>query len=502
MDKKKSLWNISVSIFFKIVVLLLTLMTRRVLIQVVGNTANGLLSLYTSIIGFLAIADLGVGSAISFCMYKPIVDNDNKTVSALYRLFIKIYTIIALIILIVGLLVTPILPIIAKDYGNINIYSTFIIMLLSVVLSYFYSAKVSVINAYKNNYITTIIMSISLVFESVLQIVLLYIFKSFEMYLLCKILSQILQWILTSIYFNKHHKILFQYNNKLDVYTKNEVSKKTKAMFLHKIGTLMVNTCDSIIISAFIGVIILGKYSNYTVIITSMNSILVLFFTPLTSIIGHLCIEANIDTQKKYFNFFYGINFTLGIIFYLGYFSIIDDLINVIFGSNLTLSKDVSFIITLNYFIQFMRTSTLTFRDATGTFYYDRFKPLFEGVLNLILSLLFVVKFGIVGVLVATIITNIVICHIVEPYVLYKHSFNSNPKKYFVVNYVFILIFVVFLLVLSFCHIELHNYWLNILVNGLISVSLSVIPVFIMFFYNKDYRDEVCTLIKKIMIRR
>ena len=499
MDKRKSLINVITAVFFKIVLLVLTLFTRRFLIQYVGNEANGVFSLYTSIIGFLAIADLGIGTAIIFSMYKPIVDNDNYKISALYVLFIKVYRIIGLIILVSGLCILPALPYLAKDYNaNFNLYYTFLLMLVSIVINYLYSAKSSLINAYKNNYITTTFHSIALIIEGILQLVLLYLYKSFELYLICKIISACIEWLLTNIYFKKNHKQALDMTAKLDQGTKTEVMQKTKAMFMHKIGILLVNTSDSIIISAFISVVILGKYSNYTTIVTAMNGVLALVFTPLTSIIGHLCVRDDNNLKLKYFNFFYGINFIIGIVFYLGYYAIIDDVITICFGPNLELTKDISIVITINYFIQFMRQSVLTFRDATGTFYNDRYKPLIEGTFNIILSISLVYVCGITGVIIATIITNLLICHTVEPYVLFKDGLEMNPKKYYLENYISIVVFLISLVAVHFAHINIENEWLSLLVNGFIAVGISLIPVVATYIYNKQFREEFNKIIKKI----
>ena len=134
MDKKKGILNVAISIFFRVFILIGALLVRRFLIKYIGNEVNGLNSLYTSILGFLAVAELGVGSAITFCMYKPIVEGDTDKVSALYHLFTKLYLIIGAIILAVGCIVIPLLPYLAADYQSIdqNLYLTFFLFLLSV----------------------------------------------------------------------------------------------------------------------------------------------------------------------------------------------------------------------------------------------------------------------------------------------------------------------------------------------------------------------------------
>ncbi|MDE6059138.1 MAG: hypothetical protein K2G44_03755 [Clostridia bacterium] len=507
MDKKRGLLNVTVSIVFKIFLLIANILVRRFLIKYIGNEINGLNSLYISILDFLSVAELGVGSAITFCMYKPIVDGDTQKVSALYGLFTKLYLIIGLIISVCGCVLFPVLPYLAKDYSelNVNLYLTFGLMLISVVLSYVFSSKTSLINAYKNNYITTTINSAGQLFQCGLQIVVLITTRSFVWFLACRVIAVVAQWVATEIISRILHKPIISNKQRIDAATKKEVTKSVKAMFMHKIGGVLVNTADSIIISAFIGVVVLGKYSNYTTIITAMFGVLVLCFSPLTSVIGHMCLQEDKTQIIKYLNFFHTLNFILGIVFYLGYYAVIDNLVAILFGNDLELAKTISLVITLNYFIQFMRQATLLFRDATGTFYNDRWKPLFEGLLNIGLSILFVCVFPedykVVGVIVATIITNLFICHIVEPHVLYKHAFHATAKKYYIRNYVYIAVFAAVLVALHFSSVTISNHWLELLANGGIAVALAIVPCIAAILMNRDFMGMLKNMLHKIKHR-
>ena len=499
MDKKRSILNVSIAIITKVILLIFSLLLRRLLINNVGNDVNGLYSLYTSIISFLSIAELGVGTAINFSMYKPIVQGDTKKVAALYNLYKKVYMVIGAIILVVGAALMPALPALAKDYSNsANLYLTFGFMLASVVIDYAYSSKTSLINAHKNNYVTTLIESVCTIFRRVVQLLILIFFRSFELYLVAKIAASLLQWLLTEIYTRIKYKNLIITKEKIDEQTKKEVVKNTKAMFLHKISGILVNATDSIIISAFIGVIVLGKYSNYLTIMTAMTSILTLFFTPLTAIIGHLCAEGNLSEKKKYFRFMYFFNFTIGIIFFLGYYAVIDDLIAIMFGADLVMDWTVPLIITINYFIQFMRQTVLLYRDATGSFYYDRWQPVISAVLNIILSLLFVNWFGVVGVIVATIVTNLFVTHLMNPYVLYKYGFDGEkPMKYYLLNYGLILVFCGALAVLHFVMQTNANLWVEFVINGFIAVGIAFVPLVCLLVFSKTYRENTKKLFKK-----
>lgn len=495
MDKKKSILNITVSISFKLLTMVLGIVVKRSLIHVCGNDVNGLNALYLSIIGFLAVAELGVGSAISFCMYRPIVDGDHQKVSALYHLFRKWYLAVGGIMLVCGLALTPVIHLFAKDYAqlDVNLYITFVLMLLSVVLTYLFGAKTALINAYKNNYITTAISSGGLVFQYVLQIVVLYITQSFSAYLVCRIVAVVAQWGITEIITRKKYTGIISVSASVDTATRHELSEKIRAMFMHKIGYLLVNTVDSIVISVFIGVVSLGLYSNYIAIMDSMSGLLMLIFTSLTSVLGHLYFEKSKETVRKYCEAFHTVNFALGVVFYLGYYAVIDNLIAIIFSEELILDRTVGLIITMNGFVQFLRRSTLVFRDSTGTFSNDRWKPLAEGVTNILFSVLLVQRIGMVGVIVATIITNLLICHIVEPYVLYKYALSASPKHYYIQNYGMIAVFCLALLVLDKSMMDFAGAWKELLVNGFISIGIStgVCAAWMLLFNKVFYKREV-----------
>lgn len=499
MDVKKGKLNVSISIIFKLITMVMAIVVKVALVDVCGNEVNGLNALYLSIIGVLSVAELGVGSAITFCMYKPIVDGDNQTVSALYQLFRKLYLVIAAIIFCGGLAVMPALRFLAKDYAEIdvNMYVTFLLVLFSVTATYLFSSKTSLINAYKNNYITTAITQGGLVFQYVLQLIVLYITHSFVVYLVCRIISVAVQWILTEFVTKKKHSDIVQTKAKLDRHTKHSVMKSIKAMFMHKIGYVLVNTVDSVIISAFVGVVSLGEFSNYTMILTSMTGVLTLIFSSLTSVIGHLCVEEDKETAKKYCESFHLLNFIIATFFFLGYYAVVDNLIAILFSSDLVVTKDISFVITMNGFVQFMRRSTLTFRDATGSFYGDRWKPLIEGVFNIVLSIILVNFIGVVGVLVATIITNLIICHIVEPYVLYKNAFSISPKGFYLKNYTMIGLFFMALILLNIIMQSISNEFFEMILNGSISVICSAALCTMYLLVNKEQVSLLTKIVKR-----
>lgn len=507
MDRKRSVLNVAVSITFRFLILATSLIARRCLIQYIGNEINGLDSLYTSILGFLSVAELGVGTAIVFCMYTPIVEKNNEKVAALYQLFSKVYWIIGGVILAVGIVLMPFIPYIARDYARleVNIYRTFFLTLVAVVLTYAFNAKLSLLNAYKDNYISTAISSSGVVLQYILQAVAVVLTSSYELYLICKIFTVLLQWgVSEHVTRRKYDHIISMSPQKVDSATKQDILRNIKALFMQRIGGILVDSTSSIIISAFIGVVVLGKYSNYSMIAVAVISIISLFFTPLTSIIGHLYVE-NKDALRNYFSTFYAINYILGVVFFVGYYAIIDNLVELMLGDNLQLSRSISFVITLNYFVKFMRQSYILFKDATGTFYEDRWRPLIEGSINIVLSILLVVLFrntwgeeyGVVGVCVATIITNLTVCHTMEPYVLYKKVFKASAKPQMLKNLLLTGVFVIALLIMDVLRQSFDNHLAEMFVNGILSLCITLVISAAIVLINRDLRDRVAGIVKK-----
>lgn len=502
MDAKKGYKNVITAVVFKALLIIGGLLSRRFVIQFIGNEINGLNSLYTTIIGFLSVAEMGVGSAVAYCMYRPIVERDTDKVAALYGFLNKFYLITGAFIFAVGCALTPFLPILAKDSNavDVNLYVTFTLFLLSTVLTYFYGGKVTLIEAHKNNYITTTISSSIQLLLDVLHVMVVLVTKSFVLYLVCNVVTSFISWIIVDIVAKREYAEIIQRKTVLEKDSAKEIGKNIKAMFMHKTGSILVNTADSVIISAFLGIVILGKYSNYTTIVTTMVGVISLFFTPLTSVIGHMCVES-IEQANKYFDFFYTFNYVLGCIFFLGYSAVIDDLIALILGPNLELSRPIVCIITLNYFIQFMRKATLLFRDATGTFYNDRWKPLVEGVVNVVLSIVFVKLFpgdlSVVGVIVATILTNLTICHVIEPYVLFKNAFHRSVRPFYLKNYISIFAFAGVLFLQEFIMVNTGSLWCNILINGSISVFISLLITAVILVTNRTF----CSYLKIAVLK-
>lgn len=499
MNKKRAIINITVGLAFKIIILTLAIFTKVYVVEYLGDEANGLLSLYTSIIGFVTIANLGIGVAITFSMYKPIVEGDTDGISALYYLYRKFYLVVMLIILAVGLLLTPLVPILAKGSSNNSlIYSTYIIFLVSVAITYLFGHKVTLINAYRDNYITTAITSIALIIEGVVQIIVIMLTKNFIYFLLVRILAYAIEGIIVEIIFRLKYKQRLNDNKVMSPELRTEVIKNSGAKMYSEIGTKLISSFDGIIISFFVGIVALANYSNYIVVMMGMVSLLNLLFTEITSILGHIYVT---DTKKNYFTKFkqvYALNFVVGIIFFLGFAAVSDSIIEIMFSKDHITTRFILIVITFDYFLNFMRRTPALFKRASGIIYEDRHRPIIEGIVNIILSIILVNFLGVGGVLVGTIITRLVISYTYEPHILFKFAFDKpNAKDFYLVHYSTFIIFILTTITYFLLPIKTNsNPYLNLLVRGFVSVGLSFIVLVLVYILYKPFREAINSLVK------
>ena len=501
-DNKRSLLNINISVLCKIILLFLAFLVRRLLIKELGNEYNGINSLFLNILGILSVAELGIGTAITFCMYKPIVDNNLEKVSALFHLMKKAYVFVAFSILTLGVIVSLFLPILAKDYtmSKSTLYVYFYMFLLSSFLTYFSGAKSSLICAHKNNFLATIIFTFSIIIQYTFQIISLIIFKSFHFYLISKSIFAIIQYTILTLYCRKKYYSIISSKGTLDEETKKIVKKSIGALFLHQITANIFSSIDGLVISSLFGLIILGKYSNYILILTSMNEVLKLFFSSISSIIGQYMVKNSKEEVSDLYVLINDMNVILGIVFYLGYYSIVNELISLIFGANLLLDNKLVMLLTITYFIQFLRQACSHFKDGCGLFYKDRYLVLIAAILNIVFSIIFAFFFDIYGVIIATLLLILTIYLPVDSYLFHKYKLEKSFIKDLVYKLLVSAIFIVAILIMWKAKKQMDNLFVQLIINGLISLVISFVSIIILCAHR--FKKNLGTLKKLGFIKR
>lgn len=449
----KSLKNIMVVLIGQGIGTLIAFIARTLFIKFLSKEYLGIDGLFTNILTVLSLTELGVGEAITYSLYKPLAEKNEEKIVALMKLFKKIYTIIGILILIAGIAIAPFIENFLNEKPNINenLQLIFIFFVINSALSYFYSYKKSLLIADQNKYITTIYKYVCYFFLNVLQLIVLYITHNYYLYLILLIINTLIENILISRGVNKMYPYLKKYGDiEINHETKEEIIKNTKALMLHKIGSTVVKSTDNILISKLIGIVEVGIYSNYYLITNAFVTIINQIFNAVLASVGNLGAT---ETNKKKLQVFNAINFMNFLIYSFvtgGLLILFNPFISVWVGKDFLFGMPVVISICVNFYLTGMRRTVIIFRDALGLYWYDRYKAIFEAIINLIFSILLAKVCGIVGIFLGTMISTVTCCIFIEPYVLYKHGFNMSSKRYFMNYFKYMIITIIELVIMQF----------------------------------------------------
>ena len=431
---KNSMMNVVTALGGQVVLLLFSFFSRSVFINMLSEEYLGINGLFSSILNMLSLAELGVGTSITYSLYKPIAENDERKIKALMKFFRQAYIAIGGIVLVVGLVLTPFLEVFIKDMPDIpNLKLYYIMYLLNTAISYFYTYKRTLIIANQKSYISTAYNQIFTIIRNVAQIVLLWMTRDFLLYLLAQIVCTILENIAVS----RKADAMFPYlkeecSDKLDQETLAQIKKNTFAMVFHKTASVVVMGTDNLLISKFIGIAEVGLYSNYLMITNSLNVIISKVFSALTASVGNLGASEDSGRTRDIFKNIFLIGFWISGFTSISLHNLFNPFITLWIGEQYLFPTGIVFVIVFNFYVTGMRSTANTFIEALGLYWYDRYKPIFESIINLVASLILVRYLGVAGVFIGTAISTMTTCFWVEPYILYKYGFKSSAKEYFV----------------------------------------------------------------------
>lgn len=426
--------NSTIAALSKILIFILQFICRTIFIKILSTEYLGVNGLFTNILTMLSFAELGIGSAIIYKLYKPIANNDEDKVKTYLNFYKKAYIFVGIVVIAIGIIIIPFLKYIVTDIPTIkeNIYYIYILFLLNSSLSYFFTYKKSIIIGYQKEYIITIIDFLMVLIQNILQIVILVITKNYILYLLIQILCTLLDNLISSIVANKMYPYIKDKNyTKISKKEEKSIFKDVKSLVLYKIGFSISTGTDNIIISAFIGVGEVGLLSNYTTITNAINTFLTAFFNAFTGSVGNLNAGEDIKKQEKIFYEMLFLSFVIYSIISILVIVLINDFIQLWLGEEYLLSELVAIILGVNMYIDGLRYVNYTFRTTMGIFKEGRFAPIIAAVVNVVLSIIFVQFWGIFGVLFATAIARLFVTTMNEPYLIHKLKFKTSSKKFY-----------------------------------------------------------------------
>lgn len=505
---KNSIFNVGTGFLNTIVKTILTFITRTIFIKVLGETYLGLNGLLTNILSMLSIAELGIGTTISFSLYKPLANKDNKKINALMTFYKKAYRIIGIVILISGVILIPFLKFILEENININhIYLIYTLYLLTTVSTYFISYKEVLIIADQKNYRLTKINFIFDVLLNGLQIIELLIFKNFVLYLVVQLVIEFLRRTVINFFISKEYpQTDFCSKEKISKSDKQLLSKNVRAMFLHKIGDYSINGTDNIIMTKFIGLNAVGIYSNYLTIITILNTFINIIYSSIISSLGNLIAKENEEKRLKVFNIMDFFGFCIYGYCSVCLFVLLNPFIKVWAGEHYLFSIEIVAIIVLNFYMTGMRVPLGTIKSAAGLYTEDRYIPLLQALTNIVVSIILAKYIGVLGVLLGTLVSSLIPA-IDRPYIVYKYVFNKKVTEYYTryLKNIIIVVFTTIVIYFVTSNLNIKNLYIQLIVICIIATIIYVIIIIVFYRKTVEYvyiKDQIKKFLSNIMKKK
>lgn len=455
MRSKYAFMNTIIGILYQLVNGVINVVLRRIIISSIGIDYLGVNGLFSNIFQLLCLVESGFGVAIVYMLYKPIQENDELQIAKFLNYFKKIYKVIALLVLVIGILFTPLLKYIIQDnpfsYKMTVVY--YLLFLLNTVSSYFLAYKQSFLNACQRQYYVNIISIISVIFFAVLKIISLIVLKNYIVYLVIIIANTCFINLLVSIIVDKKYQYLKKFKKKkLQAEYVSKIKDDVKALFFHKIGGYILNGTDNLVITYFIGLSVVGIYSNYVLIISMLNIFINQIFTAIIPAFGGIIAEDAKKKTNRIYNIFH-LSYFVSFLLYGACSLILCAVVQPFMclwtgGTQYTLKMVIVYLIIFNFYLGGMRSAPNAVKSAAGIYRQDRFSPICEATINLVVSVVLASKIGIAGVIIGTITSNLAMPFWTAPYFVYRDLFKKNFSDFLIrtLKYFILLIIGVFII--------------------------------------------------------
>ena len=429
---KNTLRNMVFGYLQSIINIILPFASRTVILYVMGTQYLGLSSLFTSILQFLSLTELGVGAAMVYSMYKPIAENDNETIAALLNLYRKLYRLIGTVILVIGLSLVPFLKTLVPEElpPDISLYWLYLLYLLNAVLSYWlFAYKNAILQAYQRNDINSKIAALITPVSYVFMLGSLFLTKNYYAYVIWLPIFTILTNLLRLVFVNRNFPDL-KPKGSVPQKLKQSIAKKTSALIGTKLNTVVLNAADNLVMSAYMGLTTVAMYGNYHYVMTSIIAILNIIYSSMTAGLGNSLQTDSLETNYRNFEKFSFINSWL-----VGWCTVClvclyQPFMQIWVGEDLMFPFYVILEMGLYFYIYMIRKIPVVYKDAAGIWWEDRFRPYVCMVTNVVLNIVLVQLVGISGIILSTVF-SLFISIPWENYTIFRYVFHRSSKAYY-----------------------------------------------------------------------
>lgn len=405
---------------------------RTVIIYCLGVQYLGLNGLFASVLQVLNLAELGVGSAMVYSMYRPIAEQDNIMLCALMKLYKLYYRIIGTVIAVAGIVLLPFIPkLVSGDIPDgINLYYLFLLHLGTTVLTYWLLAyKSSILTAYQRTDVISKITIVSNTIQYVLQFLLLVLFKNYYVYLIIALAVQAGTNVASAVVAGRLYPDV-EPVGELDKTQVKAINQRIKDLFTAKLGGTLVNSADTIVISAFLGLTTLAIYQNYYFIMTAVIGIVSVIFNSCTAGIGNSLVTESLE--KNYFDFrklTFVINW-ISIICVSCFACMYQPFMEIWVGKDYMFDMSIVVLFCIYFYLYIVNSVAVVYKEAGGIWHEDRFRPLTGALVNLGINVAFVKIWGVYAVLLSTIISYLVVAMPWLIHNIFSVLFKRKPWRY------------------------------------------------------------------------
>lgn len=500
-----------ITLIFYVLNIVLSFIARNIFIKILGADVTGLNSLFTSLIGFLNVAELGVGAAVGYSLYEPLSKRNYKKINDIMILFRHYYKNIAKIVLVLGIILSIFLPFLIKGQVNIKLaYLYYFLYLINCAFSYLFTYKQTLIIADQKQYKIASHLNLTKIIKVIIQCLILYIIPSFFAWLIIEVIFNLLGMILANKRIDLEYGNNITYSNektlKLIKLENFEIGKNIRNVFFHKIGGFVIFQTDAIVISLFSTLKETAIYANYMMIINSLTGLLSNAIGSIMPSIGNLIAEETKEKSYKIFRKLFLFDHLIAIFISIVTYKIINQFIIFWVGKEYLFNKYIVLTLIINLYIQISRGTVDRFKDGFGI-YWDIYAPVIESIINIIFSVGLAYKIGIIGVFIGTIISNIIIVEIWKPYILFKEGFNQNIIKFITqslniyIRNIIIILASHFLYNKIYKYIDLGNIFINIILDAILISVICIVVIMVVYSSVKEFKDILNTILRQLLLR-
>lgn len=504
---KKTMLNARVNLIFYFLTLVLSFFSRKIFLDCLGADFVGLTGTLQNLLGFLNLAELGIGSAIGYVLYKPLFERNQESINEIISVMGYLFRWIGFIILGSGIILSLFLPLIfPSDHTGIQpllIYMAYYAFLFSTLIGYFINYRQNLLGADQRNYVVTGYFQTMNIVKTLIQMGVAYYTRSCYLWIAIELVfgilySFILNWKINQTY--PWLKTEIRRGREL-LKIHNQIIVKTKQLFVQKISYFVQYQTVPFLTYAFVNLQTVAFYGNYTIITDKLAQFVNSFLESSGASIGNLIAEGN---RKKIIDLFWELlcmRYFIGGVFSFAILILINPFIDIWLGKEYLLPNVVLYLIVINVFISYTRGGVMQFLFGYGMF-ADIWAPISEIIINLSVAIIGGYNWGLPGVLMGGIFSQLLIVGIWKPIYLFWKGFNESIWRYWIgfVKLLFSITapaLIIYLLILPNIKINPSSDYLNWIIYALINVIIySLLTMAIMYMLNSGMRRFVNRFIK------